>query len=91
MEGIAEAKRAISAISEGLAALQPHVDALLALRPAVAQFDRHVPHPMGYTVYHKEINAAVVQAVNFFGRDFYGGCDLTTLRERWQMIADAAK
>jgi chromosome segregation ATPase len=87
----AEAKRAIAAISEGLAALQPHVDTLLALRPAVAQFDRNVPHPHGYTVYHRELNPAVVQAVNFFGKDYHGGCELPALRERWQTIADALK
>lgn len=87
----AEAKRAIAAISEGLAALQPHVDALLALRPAVAQFDRNVPHPHGYSVYHRELNAAVVRAVNFFTKDYHGGCDVAALRERWQTIADAVK
>jgi hypothetical protein len=86
-----EAKRAIAAISEGLAALQPHVDALLALRPVVAQFDRGVPHPHGYTVYHREVNAEVVRAVNFFTKDYHGGCDVAALRERWQAIANAVK
>jgi hypothetical protein len=46
----AEAKRAIATISEGSPRLQPHVDALLTLRPAVAQFDRGVPHSHSYTV-----------------------------------------
>jgi hypothetical protein len=87
----AEAKRAIAAISEGLAALQPHVDALLALRPVVAQFDRGVPHPHGYTVYHRELNAEVVRAVNFFTKDYHCGCDIAAVRERWQTIADAVK
>jgi hypothetical protein len=45
---------------EELAALQPQMDALLALRPAVAQFDRNVLHRWCDTVYHRELNAAVV-------------------------------
>lgn len=87
----AEAKRAIVAISEGLAALQPHVDALLALQPAVAQFDRNVPHPMGFAVYHRELNEAVVRAVNFFTKHYHGGLDLPALRERWQELGDSVK
>jgi hypothetical protein len=84
-------QRSIAAITEGLAALQPHVDALLALRPAIAQFDRGVPHPHGYTVYHRDLNSAVVQAVHFFTKDFHGGCELAELRERWQKIAEGVK
>jgi hypothetical protein len=29
--------------------------------------------------------------VNFFAKDYHGGCDLAALRERWQTIADTVK
>jgi hypothetical protein len=64
---------------------------LLKLRPAVAQFDRGVPHPMDYTVYHRELPEGVVRAVNFFTKDFHGGCDVNAVRQRWQAITDAVK
>jgi hypothetical protein len=86
----AQARRAITAISEGLAALQPHVDALRALDPAVAQFERAVS-VHGHTVYHRDLPESVVRAVNFFTKDYRGGCELAALRERWQAIADAVK
>jgi hypothetical protein len=86
----AEAKRHTDAISAGLAALQPHVEALLALRPAVAQFERAF-NAHGYTVYHRELPEGVIRAVNFFTKEYNGGCDVAALRERWQTIANAVK
>lgn len=87
----AETKRTIDAITAWLAQGEQLANTLLALRPVVAQFDRGVPHPHGYTVYHRELSPAVVQAVHFFTRDYHGGCDVAALRERWQAIADAVK
>ncbi len=86
----AEAKRAIAAISEGLAALEPHVAALRALDPAVRQFERAVS-VHGHTVYHRELPESVVRAVNFYTKDYRGGCDVAALRERWASIAEAVK
>jgi hypothetical protein len=86
----AESKRAIAAISEGLAALQPHVDALRSLEPAVAQFERAVS-VNGHTVYHRELPEGVIRTVNFWTRRYNGGCDLAALREHWQKLADAVK
>jgi len=83
-----EARRTIAAISEGLTALQPHVDALLALQPLVAQFERGVT-VHGHTVYHKDLPEGVIRAVNFFTNHYQGGCDLAVVRERWKTIADA--
>jgi hypothetical protein len=86
----AEAKRAVAAISEALAALQSHVDALLALAPAVAQFERgHTPY--GHTVFHRELPEGVVRAVNFFTKHYQGGCDRAVVRERWKTVADSVK
>jgi len=51
---------------------------------------------MGCTVYHSELNAGVVRAVNFFTKDYRGGCGLAALRaaltddrRRSEMIASA--
>jgi hypothetical protein len=86
----AEAKREIAAISDLLAALQPHVDALRALAPAVAQFERGVT-VHGHTVYHRDLPEGVVRAVNFFTSHYQGGCDLALVRERWKAVADSVK
>lgn len=86
----AQAMRSIAALSDALAALQPHVDALRALDPAVRQFERAVSIH-GHTVYHRELSEAVVRAVFFFTKDYRGGCDVAGLRERWQAIANDVK
>jgi hypothetical protein len=82
--------RRFAAISEGLAALQPHVDTLLALRPAVAQFERAF-NAHGYTVYHRELPEGVIRAVKFFTKEYNGGCDVAALHKRWQELADSVK
>ena len=87
----AEAKRAIAALTAWLEQGEQLANELLKLRPAVAQFDRNVPHPHGYTVYHRELPASVIPAVNFFTKDYHGGCDVAALRERWQAIANNVK
>ena len=85
-EVTAEAKRQIAAINEWLAAGQPLIDALLALAPAVAQFERGVS-VHGHVVFHRELPEGVIRSVNFWTKYYNGGCDLAALRERWQTIA----
>lgn len=86
----AETKRAIAAITEWLAAGEPLVKALRDLAPAMEQFERAFNHH-GYTVYHRELPEGVVRAVNFWTKDYHGGCDLAALREHWQPIVDTVK